>query len=86
MNDKSYNELKQDVCQLSMEVAQLKAELAKLRVGQEPDIEQIMAKAKELFGWCAGLGGFDDAVRELVAFTAGHRFAPSLPAAPEVKP
>ena len=53
---------------------------------QEPDIEQIMAKAKELFGWCAGLGGFDDAVRELVAFTAGHRFAPSLPAAPEVKP
>ena len=65
-----------------MTVAQHK----RLMAAQEPDIEQIMAKAKELFGWCAGLGGFDDAVRELVAFTAGHRFAPSLPAAPEVKP
>ncbi len=67
--------------QLQAELPQGTHKLYASPVAQEPDIEQIMAKAKELFGWSAGLGGFDDAVRELVAFTAGHRFAQPAPAA-----
>lgn len=35
-----------------------------------PDAEAVMAKARELFGWAYGLGGFDEAVRDLVAFAA----------------
>ena len=41
-----------------------------------PDDEAVMAKARELFGWAYGLGGFSDAVRDLVAFAA-----PAAPAA-----
>ena len=43
-----------------------------------PDDEAVMAKARELFGWAYGLGGFSDAVRDLVAFA--HPAAPAADA------
>jgi len=46
-----------------------------------PDDEAVMAKARKLFGWAYDLGGFPDAVRDLVAFA--HPAAPAADAPPE---
>lgn len=48
---------------------ELRAAMAQPAPAQD---ERIMAKARELFGWAAGVGGFEDAVNELVAFVIGH--------------